>query len=126
MNKVQCLKKVLTDLRSLNVLRTNSISTRYFSTNKDSEGEIKVTTSAESVVEKKAQAETKENAETSGFNARLSGFAQSFERFSHIDDKTPETPQTFASLIRNSKFVDVSIFCLMFYSYIYFVYALNM
>lgn len=104
MNKILCLKKVFTNLQSLNVLRANSISIKYFSTSKDLEGETK--DEAESkIVEKEAEA--KENADLSEFNAKLSGFAQSYKRFSHIDDKTPDTPQTFASLIRNSKFVDL-------------------
>lgn len=105
---------------------------RYSSTGKDSEGETKDSVPLESSgIEKEAQAkakesieisatetklsgiekeaEAKENIEISETEIRLSGFAESFERFSHIDDKEPETPQTFASLIRHSKFVDVCI-----------------
>lgn len=125
MNKIHRLRKVLTDLRSLNVLRANSTSARYFSTSKDLEGETKDAASTEPVIEKEIQAEMKENAEISEFNTKLSGFAQSYERFSHIDDKIPETPQTFVSLIRNSKFVDVNIPCLM-YIIVYNIYIYSL
>lgn len=35
------------------------------------------------------------------------GYAKSFEKFTHINDE-PKIPKTFTSLLRNSKFVDVS------------------
>jgi len=110
MNKIHRFERTLTYLRSLGVLRVNSSSTRCFSTNKDSEGQSNDSTSSgEPGTEKEPEAQTKENAEASESEARLSGFARSYEKFSHIDDKRPKTPQTFASLIRNSKFVDVSL-----------------
>ncbi|GAB1859668.1 28S ribosomal protein S28, mitochondrial [Camponotus japonicus] len=107
MNKIHRLERTLTHLRSLNIFRVNS--TRCFSTGKDSEGGINNSSISESVVDKKeTQAETKENTETTTEpEKKLSGFAQSYEKFSHINDKVPETPKTFASLIRNSKFVDL-------------------
>ncbi|XP_011879854.1 PREDICTED: 28S ribosomal protein S28, mitochondrial [Vollenhovia emeryi] len=49
----------------------------------------------------------KENAEAPEFEAKLSGFARSYDKFSRIDEKPPETVQSFASLVRNSKFVDL-------------------
>ncbi|XP_012538083.1 28S ribosomal protein S28, mitochondrial-like [Monomorium pharaonis] len=107
MNKIHRLEKALTHLRSLGVLRVNFLSTKRFSTNKDSEGQ---TNESRSFVEpgiEKTVTQTKENTETSESEAKLSGFAQSYEKFSHIDDKKPETPRTFAFLIRNSKFVDL-------------------
>jgi len=61
-------------------------------------------------IEKEAAIQVNENAEaTEESQAKLSGFARSYEKFSHIDDKKLETPQTFVSLIRNSKFVDVNL-----------------
>ncbi|KMQ87167.1 28s ribosomal protein mitochondrial [Lasius niger] len=105
MNKIHRLERTLTHLRSLNVFRVNS--TRCFSTEKNSEGDLTNDSPiSESAVDKETQAE-KENTETTESETKLSGFAQSYERFSHIDDKVPETPKTFASLIRNSKFVDL-------------------
>lgn len=42
-------------------------------------------------------------------NTKLSGFAQAFERHTAPQVETPvEDKATFASLLRNSKFVDVS------------------
>lgn len=106
MNKIHCLEKTLMYLRSFGVPRVNS--RRCFSTNKDSEGQINdAQPSAESGTEKEVASQTKENAEASKSEAKLSGFAQSYEKFSHIDDKKPEVSQTFASLVRNSKFVDL-------------------
>lgn len=97
-------------LRSLGVLRASSSSTRCFSTSKDSEEQSKDSpSSVEPNIEEPA-IQVKENAEAiQESEAKLSGFARSFEKFSHIDDKKPETPQTFVSLIRNSKFVDVNL-----------------
>lgn len=121
MNKIHRLERTLTHLRSLNIFRVNS--TRCFSTGKDSEGGINDSSISESVVDKKeTQAETKENTETTtGPEKKLSGFAQSYEKFSHINDKVPETPKTFASLIRNSKFVDVNIPCVLLHEiYLFF------
>lgn len=113
MNKIHRLERTLTHLRSLNIFRVNS--TRCFSTGKNSEGETNDSPILESAVDKKeTQAETKENTKTTTEpEKRLSGFAQSFEKFSHIDAQVPETPKTFASLIRNSKFVDVNIPCVI-------------
>ncbi|XP_077267068.1 mitochondrial ribosomal protein S28 [Temnothorax americanus] len=108
MNKIHRLEKALMHLRSLVVPRVNSSSTRCFSTNKDSEGQGNDShPSVEPGAEKEAVTRTKEDAEASTSEVKLSGFAQSYEKFSHIDDKKPETPQTFASLIRNSKLVDL-------------------
>lgn len=110
MNKIHSLKKVSTHVRSFNIFRANATSMRYFSTEKDSGNETKDSISLESSgTEKESQAETNESAEASKSKTKLSGFAQSYEKFSHIDDKVPETLHTFASLIRHSKFVDVSI-----------------
>jgi hypothetical protein len=42
------------------------------------------------------------------------GFAQAFERYTSPPDLKPQTPEkeeTFASLLRNSKFIDVRILC---------------
>lgn len=108
MNKIRRLERILTHVRSLNAFRINPASVRRLSTGKDSEGETKDSTSLESSgIEKEAQAKTEESTEVSGTEAKLSGFARSFARFTHIDDKEPEVPQTFASLIRHSKFVDL-------------------
>lgn len=110
MNKIRCLERIVTHVRSFNTFRVNLTSAKCFSTGKDSEGETKDSTSFRSSdIEKEAQVETKSNTEVSEADTKLSGFAQSFDRFSHIDDKKPEVPQTFASLIRHSKFVDVCI-----------------
>lgn len=107
MNKIHCLEKALTHLRSFGVSRVNS--RRCFSTSKDSEGQVNDSRPfAESGTEKEAASQPKENAEALESETKLSGFAQSYEKFSHIDDKKPEVPQTFASLLRNSKFVDAS------------------
>lgn len=105
MNKIYRLERTLAHLRSFSVFRVNS--TRCFSTGRNSEGESNDSPILESAVDKEAQVEKKENAETTESEKKLSGFAQSYEKFSHIDDKVPETPKTFASLIRNSKFVDL-------------------
>ncbi|KAG5333773.1 RT28 protein, partial [Acromyrmex charruanus] len=107
MNKIRRLERTLMHLRSLGVLRASSSSTRYFSTSKDSEEQSK-NSSVESNIEKKPAIQVNENAEAAQESeAKLSGFARSYKKFSHIDDKKPETPQTFVSLIRNSKFVDL-------------------
>lgn len=112
MNKIHRLERTLTHLRSLNIFRVNS--TRCFSTGKDSEGESNDSPISESVVDKKETQAEKENTETTTKpEKKLSSFAQSYEKFSHINDKVPETPKTFASLIRNSKFVDVNIPCVL-------------
>lgn len=100
-------------------------STRCFSTGKNSEGETNDSPILESVVDKKVtQAETEENIDADTITKsekKLSGFAQSYKKFSHINDKVPETPITFASLIRNSKFVDVNIPCVLLYHiYLFF------
>ncbi|XP_032671109.1 28S ribosomal protein S28, mitochondrial [Odontomachus brunneus] len=108
MNKIHSLDRVLTHLRSLNVFKMNLISPRCFCTKSDSGGGDKNTTFVESpVAEKEVQVETKNNTEASGTKVKLSGFAQSYEKFSSINKKEPEIPQTFASLIRHSKFVDL-------------------
>ncbi|KAG5323162.1 RT28 protein, partial [Acromyrmex heyeri] len=107
MNKIRRLERTLMHLRSLGVLRASSSSTRCFSTSKDSEEQSK-NSSVESNIEKKPAIQVNENAEAAQESeAKLSGFARSYEKFSHINDKKPETPQTFVSLIRNSKFVDL-------------------
>ncbi|XP_072764949.1 small ribosomal subunit protein bS1m isoform X1 [Anoplolepis gracilipes] len=105
MNKIYRLERTLAHLRSFSMFRVNF--TRCFSTGRNSEGESNDSPILESAVDKEAQVEKKENAETTESEKKLSGFAQSYEKFSHIDDKVPETPKTFASLIRNSKFVDL-------------------
>ncbi|XP_011166355.1 28S ribosomal protein S28, mitochondrial [Solenopsis invicta] len=110
MNKIHRLEKTLTYLRSLSVLRVNFLCTRSFCTNKNSEEQSNDSHSktVEHGIEKQqVVTQTKENAEASESEAKLSGFAQSYKKFSHIDDKKPETPRTFASLVRNSKFVDL-------------------
>lgn len=49
---------------------------------------------------------TGEAAEGSG---PVKSYAQAFEKFQDLAEKKPEQkPQTFASLLRNSKFIDVS------------------
>ncbi|KAG5327753.1 RT28 protein, partial [Pseudoatta argentina] len=107
MNKIRRLERTLMHLRSLGVLRASSSSTRCFNTSKDSEEQSK-NSSVESNIEKKPAIQVNENAEAAQESeAKLSGFARSYEKFSHIDDKKPETPQTFVSLIRSSKFVDL-------------------
>lgn len=103
MNKIHRLERTLSHLRSFNVFRVNSA--RYFSSEKNSEGESNDSPILESAVDKETQAE-KIDTETES-EKKLSGFAQSYEKFSHIDDKIPEMPKTFVSLIRNSKFVDL-------------------
>ncbi|KAL6428942.1 hypothetical protein ACFW04_008039 [Cataglyphis niger] len=106
MNKIHRLERTLSHLRSLNVFRVNSA--RYFSSEKNSEGESNDSPILESVVDKEtAKAEAKTDATTTESEKKLSGFAQSYDKFSHIGDKIPETPKTFASLIRDSKFVDL-------------------
>ncbi|KYN32312.1 28S ribosomal protein S28, mitochondrial [Trachymyrmex septentrionalis] len=109
MNKIRCLERTLMHLRSLGVLRASSSSMRYFSTSKDSEEQSKDSlSSVEPNIKKESTIQVNENAEaTQESQAKLSGFARSYEKFSHINDKQPETPQTFVSLIRNSKFVDL-------------------
>jgi hypothetical protein len=45
---------------------------------------------------------------------KRSGFAQAFERYTSPPETkthTPEKEETFASLLRNSKFIDVRILC---------------
>lgn len=108
MNKIYRLDRVLTHLRSFNVFKVNSTLPRRFSTKNDSGGEENSTSSESSVAEKETQIETKDKVEVSDTEAKLGGFAQSYKKFSRIDEKEPEVPQTFASLIRHSKFVDVS------------------
>jgi len=105
MNVIHRLEKTLMHFRSLGVPRVSSTSARCFSTNKDSEGQSDPHPFVEPGIEKEAVTETKGSTEEP--ETKLSGFAQSYEKFSHIDSKKPETPQTFASLIRNSKFVDL-------------------
>lgn len=107
MNKIYRLG-VLSYLRSLNVSRINATATRLFSTEKDSDGGNKDSTSSESPdIEKEIQTKTNNDVEKS--EIKLSGFAQSYEKFSHIDDKREDKPETFASLLRHSKFIDVNI-----------------
>ncbi|KAL0110257.1 hypothetical protein PUN28_013722 [Cardiocondyla obscurior] len=106
MNKIHRFEKALIRLRYLGVSRVNSSSTRGFST-KDSEEQGKDSSVKEVGTEKEPVTQTKENAEAIESEKKLRGFAQSYEKFSHINEKRPETPQTFASLIRNSKFVDL-------------------
>ncbi|EZA61863.1 28S ribosomal protein S28, mitochondrial [Ooceraea biroi] len=105
MNKIRHLERVFTHLRSLNVLRMNVASAKRFSTDKNSDGESKGSSTSEF-----PEVETRnvENTGESESDLKLSGFARSYEKFTHIDDpKEPERPQTFASLVRNSKFVDL-------------------
>jgi hypothetical protein len=41
---------------------------------------------------------------------KLGGFAQAFEKHTNLDNQIDETPkETFAQLLRNSKFIDVII-----------------
>ncbi|XP_011689998.1 PREDICTED: 28S ribosomal protein S28, mitochondrial-like [Wasmannia auropunctata] len=108
LNTIRCLERALTRLRSLGVPRVNSSAARCFSSSKDSEGPGNDSPVEAGGTEKEAATQTNENAAATASESqtRLSGFARSYEKFSHVDDKRPETPQTFASLIRNSKFVD--------------------
>lgn len=46
-------------------------------------------------------------APTTNDATKLSGFAQAFERHSAPEEVIVEQPKTFASLLRNSKFIDV-------------------
>lgn len=39
---------------------------------------------------------------------KLGGYAKSFQKFEQSQSQEPETPMTFASLLRNSKLIDVS------------------
>lgn len=39
---------------------------------------------------------------------KMGGYAKAFDKFEHIKTEEPQKSQTFASLLRNSKFVDVS------------------
>lgn len=39
---------------------------------------------------------------------KTSGYAKAFEKFDHLKDVPKEEPKTFAALLRNSKFIDVS------------------
>jgi len=104
MNKIRHFKRILTHLRSFNVPRVNPV--RNFSTSKDSDEEDKKSPPPEPQV---AETENVESTKTPEPEVQLSGFAKSYEKFSHLNDaKTPKKPQTFASLIRYSKFVDVS------------------
>lgn len=109
LNTIRCLERALTRLRSLGVPRVNSSAARCFSSSKDSEGPGNDSPVEAGGAEKEAATQTNENAAATASESqtRLSGFARSYEKFSHVDDKRPETPQTFASLIRNSKFVDL-------------------
>ncbi|XP_020288837.1 28S ribosomal protein S28, mitochondrial [Pseudomyrmex gracilis] len=105
MNKIYSFKRILTQLRPLNGLRTNFVESnaRYLSSDKNSEVETKDSSNAES-----DKIENEVKAETSKIEPKRSGFAQSYEKFTHLDDKQPqEAPQTFASLLRNSKFIDL-------------------
>lgn len=38
----------------------------------------------------------------------VSGYAKAFEKFEGLTEQPQEKPATFASLLRNSKFIDVS------------------
>lgn len=40
--------------------------------------------------------------------AKIGGYAKAFDKFEQINTKEPQKPQTFATLLRNSKFIDVS------------------
>jgi len=104
MNKIRHFKRTLAHLRSFNVPRVNLA--RNFSTIKDSDEEIKKSPSSEPEII--AETENVESTKALEPEVQLSGFAKSYDKFSHINDpKEPEKPQTFASLIRYSKFVDV-------------------
>lgn len=49
-----------------------------------------------------------ENVNTATDN-KVGGYAKAFDKFEQINTEEPEKPQTFASLLRNSKFIDVSL-----------------
>lgn len=59
-----------------------------------------------------------ETEQQSTTDAPVGGYAKAFDKFENI--KTEEAPklQTFASLLRNSKFIDVSLICCI----LYFIY----
>jgi len=102
MNKIRHFKRILTHLRSFNVPRVNPV--RNFSTGKDSDEEDKKSPTSESRIAETENVESTKAPEP----VQLSGFAKSYDKFSHLDDpKKPEKSETFSSLIRYSKFVDV-------------------
>ncbi|EFN76514.1 28S ribosomal protein S28, mitochondrial [Harpegnathos saltator] len=109
MNKIYRLDRVLTYVRSLNSPKAHLVSARCFGTKDDSGRDQSSMSPSESpLVEKEVQMETKDEAKASETEIKLGGFAQSYKKFSHIgEEKKPEIPQTFASLIRHSKFVDL-------------------
>lgn len=41
-------------------------------------------------------------------NAKSGGYAKAFTKFENITQEPQEEPQTFAALLRHSKFIDVS------------------
>lgn len=45
---------------------------------------------------------------TNDVDNKQSGYAKAYTKFENINAPIEEKPQTFASLLRNSKFVDVS------------------
>lgn len=110
MNKIYRLDRVLTHLRFFNIFKTSSTSPRCFSAKNETGGDENLTSPESPVVEKEPQTKTKNNTEASETEVKLSGFAQSYKKFSNINEKKPEISQTFASLIRHSKFVDVSTY----------------
>lgn len=41
-------------------------------------------------------------------DTKAGGYAKAFDKFEQINIEEPQIPQNFASLLRNSKFIDVS------------------
>lgn len=41
---------------------------------------------------------------------KISGYAKAFDKFEQIKDEPPQKEATFASLLRNSKFIDVRMY----------------
>lgn len=117
-------------VESPNVEKESQIETKN---NVDSGEGGKNTTSMEfPITEKEAQVKTKDNMKASEFEIKLSGFARSYEKFKSINhlEKKSEIPQTFASLIRHSKLVNVSTYiyntCMCdMYLYRVFIYCLQ-
>lgn len=87
MQSLKCIVEARCLGRGFSVTKLNII--RNFSGKIDSEGETN-------------------NSEVDG-DKKVGSFAKAFEKFSQPEpEKQPEAPQSFAKLLRNSKFVDVS------------------
>lgn len=62
--------------------------------------------------EKSAEIKIEKDLENQQIEAKLSGFAKAFQKFSEpTKEEAEETPATFESLLKNSKFIEVSFPC---------------